>query len=148
MRRVIVAAPRYLSQHPPVVDPVDIVGHQIVSLTHFGLESWAFASAGKSGALRTIHFSPRLIVNSVRAAVASAVAGGGLTRVYSYHVAQDVKEGRLQVVLADAEPPVQPAHLLTPAGRSAVPKVRAFIDFAAPRLRAAFARMALDAQTL
>lgn len=148
VRRVVVAAPHYLAQHPPIAAPGDIVGHQIISLTHFGLESWAFAAGGKSGAARTVHFAPRLIVNSVRAAVASAVAGGGLTRVYSYHVAHDVKAGRLQVVLADAEPPVQPAHLLTPAGRQAVPKVRAFIDFAAPRLRAAFSRLALDAQAL
>ncbi|MDM7930256.1 LysR family transcriptional regulator [Blastomonas fulva] len=148
VRRVIVAAPDYLGQHPPIVDPGDIVGHQIISLTHFGLESWAFASAIQSGAQRTIHFTPRLIVNSVRAAVASAVAGGGLTRVYSYHVAQDVKQGRLKVILANSELPVQPVHLLTPAGRSSVPKVRAFIDFAAPRLRAAFLSMALDAQAL
>jgi DNA-binding transcriptional LysR family regulator len=148
VRRVIVAAPHYLSQHPPIVEPGDIVGHQIISLTHFGLESWAFAPTSPSAVVRTIHFSPRLIVNTVRAAVASAVAGGGLTRVYSYHVAPDANEGRLQVVLAHAEPPVQPIHLLTPAGRSAVPKVRAFIDFAAPRLRAAFGRMALDAKAL
>lgn len=148
VRRVIVAAPDYLAQHPPIAEPGDIVGHQIISLTHFGLESWAFASAGKPGPLRTVHFAPRLIVNSVRAAVASAAAGGGLTRVYSYHVAEEVQKGRLQVVLADAEPAVQPAHLLTPAGRRAVPKVRAFIDFAAPRLRAAFSRLALDAKAL
>jgi DNA-binding transcriptional LysR family regulator len=148
VRRVVAAAPTYLAQHPPIIQPGDIVGHNIISLTHFGLQSWAFASAGKSGKLHTIHFTPRLIVNSVRAAVASAVAGGGLTRVYSYHIAQQVQDGRLQVVLADAEPPVQPAHLLTPAGRREVPKVRAFIDFAAPRLRVAFSRLALDARAL
>jgi DNA-binding transcriptional LysR family regulator len=148
VRRVVVAAPQYLDQHPPIVEPSDIVGHQIISLTHFGLESWAFSSANRAGAPRTIHFTPRLIVNTVRAAVASAVGGGGLTRVYSYHVAQEVKEGHLRVILADAELPVQPVHLLTPAGRRAVPKVRAFIDFAAPRLRAAFSRMALDARAL
>lgn len=144
VRRVIVAAPRYLAEHPPITDPTDLASHQIVSLTHFGLQSWSF---GESPA-RTVHFTPRLIVNSVRAAVASAVAGRGLARVYSYHIAEEVKQGRLQIVLADAEPPVQPAHLLTPAGRLSVPKVRAFTDFAAPRLRAAFARLAIDAQTL
>ena len=73
VRRVIVAAPHYLAQHPPIVDPADIAGHQIISLTDFGLESWAFAAVGKSGAPRTIHFSPRLIVNSVRAAVDPAI---------------------------------------------------------------------------
>jgi DNA-binding transcriptional LysR family regulator len=148
VRRVIVASPRYLSEHPDIVVPGDLVGHQIISLTHFGLESWAFAPAEGTTAARTVHFAPRFIVNTVRAAVASAVAGGGLTRVYSYHVAREVNDGLLQVVLADAEPPVQPVHLLTPEGRRAVPKVRAFVDFAAPRLRAAFVRMAIDANRL
>jgi hypothetical protein len=31
--------------------------------------------------------------------------------------------------------------LLTPQGRLSVPKVRAFVDFATPRLRAHFARL-------
>jgi DNA-binding transcriptional LysR family regulator len=148
VRRVIAAAPDYLSRHPPITDPGDIARHRIISLTHFGIESWSFAASGKSSGQRTVQFTPRLIVNNVRAAVASAVAGGGLTRVYSYHVADEVKRGRLRVVLADAELPVQPVHLLTPAGRRTMPKVRAFIDFAVPRLRAAFARLALDAKAL
>jgi DNA-binding transcriptional LysR family regulator len=59
-----------------------------------------------------------------------------------------VKDGALQVVLADAEPPPQPVHLLAPGTRLAVPKVRAFFDFAVPRLRAAFARLAIDAQAI
>ncbi len=145
VRRVVVASPQYLSEHPLIEEPADIAGHQIVSLTHFGIEAWAF---GSGPAARTIHFPPRLIVNTVRAAVGSAVGGRGLTRVYSYHVAREVKEGLLTIVLAEAEPEPQPVHLLAPGGRMAVPKVRAFIDFATPRLRAAFARLAIDAREL
>jgi hypothetical protein len=59
-----------------------------------------------------------------------------------------VSDGRLEVVLAEAEYPALPVHLLTPQGRMSVPKVRAFVDFAAPRLRAEFARLAADARTL
>jgi hypothetical protein len=32
-------------------------------------------------------------------------------------------------------------HLVTPNGRLAVPKVRSFVDFAVPLLRAEFARL-------
>jgi len=85
VRRVIVGAPAYLRQHPSIVDPSDIVGHKIISLTHFGLESWSFAPVKSSVAARTIHFSPRLIVNSVRAAVASAVAGGLVFSAFRLH---------------------------------------------------------------
>jgi hypothetical protein len=38
----------------------------------------------------------------------------------------------------------RPVHLITPEGRLAVPKVRAFVDFATPRLKAAFARLNAD----
>ena len=60
------------------------------------------------------------------------LSGCGLTRLYSYHVAEYVRDGRLKIVLADAEHPPLPVHLLTPPGRMAVPKVRAFMDFAVP----------------
>src|SRR5690606_28482570 len=97
---------------------------------------------------RTVHFSPRCVVNTVRAAASSAAAGSGLTRLYSYHVADHVRDGLLKVVLADAEHPPLPVHLLTPQGRISVPKVRAFVDFATPRLRAEFSRMAMEANKL
>ena len=54
------------------------------------------------------------------------------------------RDGRLAIVLADAEPPPRPVHLITPEGRLSVPKVRAFVDFAAPRLKAAFARLSCN----
>jgi hypothetical protein len=38
-----------------------------------------------------------------------------------------------------------PLHLISPQGRLAVPKVRAFVDFAVPRLKAHFSRLASDA---
>ena len=40
-----------------------------------------------------------------------------------------------------------PVHVIVPQGRLAVPKVRAFMDFAVPRLRSHFARMAKEAGT-
>jgi hypothetical protein len=38
-----------------------------------------------------------------------------------------------------------PVHVVTPQGRLSAPKVRAFVDFVVPRLRAQFARLAVDA---
>ena len=59
-----------------------------------------------------------------------------MTRLYTDHVAPRVLVGSLRIVLRDAEPPPLPVHLITPQGRTATPKVRAFLDFAAPRLKA------------
>jgi hypothetical protein len=49
------------------------------------------------------------------------------------------------VILADAEHAPIPVHLVSPYGRLAVPKVRAFVDFVLPRLRAQFACFTKDA---
>jgi DNA-binding transcriptional LysR family regulator len=148
VRRVIAGAPAYLAERPPIVTPSDLEAHDIVAMGNFGVDRWTFPPAPGSTATRTVTFTPRLLVNSVRAAVGSAVEGLGLTRLYSYHLAAEVQAGRLRIVLADAEPPPQPAHLLVQPTRMPVPKVRAFMDFAAPRLRTEFGRLAAEARSL
>ncbi|SAL13180.1 LysR family transcriptional regulator [Caballeronia peredens] len=144
VRRVVAASPLYLAKHPPIRQPADLARHQIISMTHFGLDSWSFPTSGGAAIPQVVQFAPRVIVNTVRAAVASAVEGHGLTRVFSYHVAKEVKDKSLQIVLSDSEHAPLPVHLLTPHGRLAVPKVRAFVDFATPRLRRLFKQLTLD----
>ena len=148
VRRVVVASPRYLAAHPRIEEPADLAKHQIIAFTNFGLESWNFTPANGTSIPRTVQFKPRCTVNSVRAALVSALAGSGLTRLYSYHVAEYVRDGRLKIVLAEAEHPALPVHLVAPHGRMSVPKVRAFVDFAAPRLRSEFARLAAETGVL
>lgn len=148
VRRVVVASPDYLANHPPIAEPADLAKHRIVAFSNFGLESWTFTPAKGSTIPRTVHLTPRCIVNSVRAVAESAASGKGLTRLYSYHVAEHIRNGRLKIVLADAEHPPLPVHLLAPQGRMSVPKVRAFVDFAAPILRTEFARLARESGTL
>jgi DNA-binding transcriptional LysR family regulator len=112
-------------------------------MTHFGLDSWSFPPSNGSAIPHVVQFTPRFIVNSIRAAVASTVAGHGVTRMFSYHIAEEVKDGSLKIVLRDSEHAPLPVHLLTPHGRLSVPKVRAFVDFAAPRLRRYFTQLCL-----
>lgn len=148
VKRVVVASPRYLAEHPVIREPADLLKHRIVTTTHFGHDCWVFPALEGSSIARAIHFKPRLVVNSVRAALASAVSGNGVTRLYTYHVAEHVQNGALKIVLRDAEPAALPVHLVTPQGRLSMPKVRAFVDFAAPRLRAEFARLSTQADAL
>ncbi|MGY4480872.1 DNA-binding transcriptional LysR family regulator [Bradyrhizobium sp. LM3.2] len=61
--------------------------------------------------------------------------------VFSYQVAEQVARGELEIVLAGDEDPEMPAHLICPQGRLSVPKVRAFTDFAVPRLKKHFAQL-------
>lgn len=144
VRRVVVAAPNYLALHPRIGEPGDLAKHRIIAMTHFGIDSWSFPPPPGSSVPRTVQFAPRLVINSVRGAVDAAVDGHGVTRLFSYHVADPVRGGRLQIVLAGDEHPPLPVHVIAPHGRLSVPKVRAFVDFAVPRLRAHFARLSAD----
>ncbi len=145
VRRVVAAAPGYLARHPRIEQPGDLAQHQIIAMTHFGLNSWSFPSLPGCFVPRTVHFTPRLVVNTVRAAVASAVEGFGVTRVFSCQIAEQVRDGELEIVLARDEEAAIPVHVLLPPGRLSMPKVRAFVDFTVPRLRSYFARLAKDA---
>ena len=145
VRRVVVASPRYLAQHPRIEEPADLALHQVIAMTHFGLDSWSFPPLAGSTIPRAVPLTPRFVVNSIRGAVASAVEGRGVTRMFSYHVAREIASGELEIVLAGDEHAPLPVHLVSPQGRLAVPKVRAFVDFAVPRLRPAFAPLARTA---
>ena len=144
---MVVASPGYLATHPAIETPADLASHPIISMTHFGLDSWSFPAARQTALPQVVQFSPRFIVNTIRAALASAVAGHGVTRLFSYHVAEQVEAGALRIVLRDNEHAPLPVNLVTPHGRLSVPKVRSFVDFAAPRLREYFeqARRITDA---
>lgn len=145
VKRVVVASPAYLASHPAITEPADLARHRIVSI---GPESWSFTPAPGSAIARTVHFKPILKVNSVRAALTSVAEGLGVTRLFTYHVAEKVRDGSLKLILREAESAPLPVHLLMPQGRLSVPKVRAFVDFAAPRLRREFTRLSDEAGRL
>jgi DNA-binding transcriptional LysR family regulator len=65
VRRVVAASPRYLDQHPVIAEPADLAKHQIVAMTHFGIDSWSFPPQKGSTVPRAVQFTPRLIVNSI-----------------------------------------------------------------------------------
>ena len=68
--------------------------------------------------------------------------GGGIVRLFSYHIADELGASTLQLVLTGAEGAPLPAHLLAPQGRLQGPTARALTDFAVPRLRRFFQRSA------
>jgi DNA-binding transcriptional LysR family regulator len=142
VRQVICATPSYLAGKAPICALADLSSHQITALTTFGLDDWSFEPADPDGEIRHVPIAPRLIVNTVDAAIGSALAGNGLTRLFSYQVADQVRDGALEVVLPNVESPALPVHIVTPERRLSVPKVRAFVDFAVPRLKTEFTRLA------
>jgi DNA-binding transcriptional LysR family regulator len=137
IRRVICASPAYLAQRGVPQSPAELVAHDCV--TFEGLSSpktWSFNAPGFAASV-PIH--SRLVVNTAEAAIDGAVAGVGITRVLSYQIAASIRAGRLSIILDQFEPPPWPVSLVY-TGQGLVPlKLRAFLDFAAPRLKARLA---------
>jgi len=96
--------------------------------------SWSFRKSGTRAAESVLVHS-RLTVNTAEAAIDAAVAGVGVTRVLSYQIEDAIVKGALQIVLEDFESESLPVNLVH-AGQAPLPlKLRAFLDFAVPRLR-------------
>src|SRR5580704_18140045 len=98
---------------------------------------WLF---GRDEADVAITVHPRLVVSTVETACDAACAGMGLTRAFSYHVEAAVEAGILATVLDAYRPPALPISFVYGAGRFLPIKVRAFLDFASPRLKARLAK--------
>lgn len=134
IRRVVCASPDYLKRFGTPQVPGDLGAHRCI--TFDGLEAanaWVFA--GADGQKQPARVHSRLTVSTADAAIEAAVLGLGLTRVLSYQVAGALQDGRLVRVLVEQESPAVPASLIYP-GQGRLPmKTRAFIDFAAAKLR-------------
>jgi DNA-binding transcriptional LysR family regulator len=133
-RPVVCASPAYLAAHGTPETPAELIHHACVSFEGLSTSTgWPFHS-GKSDQTARIH--SRLVTNTAESAIDAALLGTGLTRVLSYQIADAVLEGRLQLVLEKFRLPAIPIHLVH-AGQTPLPlKLRAFLDFMSPRLRA------------
>ncbi len=136
--RVVCGSPAYFAAHGKPKEPGDLAAHDCVSFE--GLTSakvWTFTK-GKSDL--TVAIRSRLTVNTAQAAIDAAIAGVGLTRVLSYQIETARRAGALDVVLEAFEQAPWPVNLVY-ADQGPVPlKLRAFLDFAAPRLKARLAQ--------
>ncbi|SFH74493.1 LysR substrate-binding domain-containing protein [Albimonas pacifica] len=132
VRRVVCGAPAYFARHGTPQAPRDLPGHRIVA-THAGGGGpvWRFGP----GEREAVRCAAGLTVTSVAASIEIARSGWGLCRALSYQVDDDVEAGRLVCVLEDHAPEPLPVHVVHVEGRRTAPKIRAFVDFAARRLR-------------
>ncbi|MDN2581055.1 LysR family transcriptional regulator [Aquibium sp. ELW1220] len=135
IRRVVCASPEYLKRRGRPENPAQLAEHDIVTFSALApAGAWTF---GRGAGEQVAPLRSRLTVNTAEAAVDAAIAGVGLTRVLSYQVADAVSAGRLVTVLDDHAPDPVPVSLVYPVQGLLPLKLRAFLDFAAPRLKAA-----------
>ncbi|HSC11082.1 MAG TPA: LysR family transcriptional regulator [Rhodanobacteraceae bacterium] len=130
---VVCASAGYLSARGRPAHPDELTAHDCVTFEGLmSADTWNFSS-GKSVVSAAIH--SRLVVSTAEAAIAAAIAGAGITRVLSYQVADAVRTGALEIVLQEFEPAEWPVSLVYPSQGRLPLKLRAFLDYAVPRLK-------------
>lgn len=135
VHRVLVASPDYLARRGTPTSPADLRLHSVIAFT--GLmpnREWRFLNGPKPG---SVSLHPTVEINDAVAAIRAAEMGHGITIALSYMVGDQIRDGKLAPVLDTFALPPQPVHLVYPHARLVAPKIRAFIDFAAPRLKTA-----------
>ena len=134
IRVVVCGSPSYLATHGIPKELSDLRNHDCITIDDVASPpTWKF---GKGNRQIVVPLRSRLTVNTSEAAVLAAVAGCGLARVMSYKMDTAKRAGTLAVVLDEFEPEPLPAHIVY-AERKPVPlKLRAFLNWITPRLKA------------
>jgi DNA-binding transcriptional LysR family regulator len=135
IRSRVYGSPKYLQQHNEPLTPHDLSDQQCIAFEGVqSSRSWQFSDGQQ---IFSVDIRPRLSVNTAEAAVDAAASGLGLTRVMSYQASNLVEQGLLKPVLEQHELPASPVHLIYLPSAIMPLKLRAFLDFATPRLRSA-----------
>ena len=137
---VICASPAYLSTRGTPVAPDDLAQHDCIGFEGLQMvRTWPF---GRGTNAKTVAIRPRFAANTADAIIEAAIAGIGIARLTSYQAAGAIRDGRLVSLLRRYGPEPLPVHLVH-TGPPLVPlKMRAFLDFASPRLKASLADIA------
>lgn len=135
LRPILCASPALIKKHGLPSEPDDLINFPCVVFSSPYLSPWRFRLPG-SDKIITIPVEPRLLVSAPDAATDSAIAGIGITLVLEHDSDIAVRSGQVQILLSEYEAPPVPVHMIH-VSRSLMPvKLRRFIDFAAPKLRA------------
>ncbi|MFP6741618.1 MAG: LysR family transcriptional regulator [Alphaproteobacteria bacterium] len=134
IREIVCASPRYLSQYGRPLSPSDLARYQCITYARSDApKEWIFKSA--TDGIERVPIKARLALDSVEGVVLAAVQDAGVAMMYSYQAAHHIAAGRLEIILKDREIDPLPLSFIYPQDRLVPQKVRAFIDFAMPRLR-------------
>jgi DNA-binding transcriptional LysR family regulator len=132
-RRVVCASPAYLKRAGTPKAPQDLVHHRCISFSGLAAgNAWDFGGNARV----QVEVPSALVINQVDAAVDACLRGLGPGQFLCYQVQTLLDVGKLKRVLQSFEPEAVPIQLVYPQARLLSANVRAFVDWAVPRLRA------------
>jgi DNA-binding transcriptional LysR family regulator len=134
-RRIVCGSPGYFAARGRPKKPNDLTRHDCITFENMSSPTaWGFRFGKQE---KSIRLHSWLSVTSAEAAIDAAIAGGGVTRMLLYKIEAARRAGALELALAPYELAPWPISIIFP-GQGLLPlKVRAFLNWATPRLKAA-----------
>jgi DNA-binding transcriptional LysR family regulator len=130
----VIGTPAFFAKHGRPGRPQDLPDFRCILLRQGEglLDRWPFTVAGQ---VVTIGVAGPLIVDDVEAAIRAALTGVGLFRLPRSIVRPYLEEGTLETALDRNAAKIPGLFLYYPSRSTALPKLRAFVDFAAKQMR-------------
>jgi DNA-binding transcriptional LysR family regulator len=133
-RRVVCAAPAYLARRGVPRRPEDLAQHDCLLFEEFErLNRWPFRTPAGETIMLPVRGPVRS--NNGEALYSMLLSGMGIAHAADFLVADDIRSGRLVPLLRDfAFDDRTQIHIVYPHRKHLAAKVRAFVDFLAPKL--------------
>lgn len=132
-RRAVVASPDYLARHGTPLTPADLTKHRCFNFNfRRSRDEWPFKIDN-----HTQYLAVRgdLLTNNGETMRQLTIEGLGISRLGMFHIAHDLKAGRLVEVLGDYNPgDIEEIHAIFSSQRYMPQRVRVFIDFMVERI--------------
>jgi DNA-binding transcriptional LysR family regulator len=132
-RRVVCAAPEYLSRHPAPSVPVELRDHDCILYVRgrYVMDRWIFMESGK---ITETHIRGTLTTNNAEVVHAWALAGRGVALKAHWDIEEDLRVGRLVELLAPYACDEIKLYAAYPSRQYLPPRTRVFVDFMARNL--------------
>jgi DNA-binding transcriptional LysR family regulator len=132
-RRMVVASPDYLANHPPILTPEDLSNHRIIHYSSVHTqEVWGY---NRDGERHHLKINPYLRSNNAAMLMTAVAEGLGITAMPLFVTRAMLETGRAVEILTDYEWGFTQISLLMPPGGSTPKRVRALADFLVERFQ-------------
>jgi DNA-binding transcriptional LysR family regulator len=127
-RRVLCASPDYLRRRGRPRKPEELTAHDCLLLFGSNGRQDVWRMQGPDGQEIAVRVQGRFESNFGEVLRDASLAGEGIVIHSLWHIADDLRAGRLEIVLPDYPPATTAISAIMPQRRLVPPRVRAFID--------------------
>lgn len=127
--QVTVASPAYLETFGAPVDLAELTAHRAVNYVSSATGKPVPLEFTVAGRVTERVLDAVVSVSGTELYTGAALAGLGMVQVPRYRIAEELKTGRLKIVLPDCPPPPMPVSVLYPQSRQLSSRVRVFAQW-------------------